>query len=143
MTTSASYQPQGEAEHGASLSSVGELLGEISQDISTLMRQEVELAKTEVRQSVSKASKGGGMLGGAAMAAQMVLVFLSVALWWGLGNSIGRGWAALVVALIWAVIGAVLAALGRSQFKAVTGLPKTTETAKKIPDALKGNEDSR
>ena len=143
MTTSASYQSQGEAEPNGSLSSVGELLGEISQDISALMRQEVELAKTEVRQSLTTASKGGGMLGGAAIAAHMVLLFLSVALWLGLGNSIDLGWSALIVALVWAVIGAVLAALGRSQFKAVTGLPKTAETAKKIPDALKGNEDSR
>jgi hypothetical protein len=31
----------------------------------------------------------------------------------------------------------------RSQLKAVKGLPETTDTAKKIPDALKGNEDSR
>jgi hypothetical protein len=107
------------------------------------MRQEVELAKTEVRQSVSKASKGTGLLGGAAVAAHMVLLFLSVALWWALGTRIGRGWSALVVALIWALIAAVLAAVGRSQLKAVTGLPKTTQTAKRIPDALKGNEDSR
>jgi len=122
---------------------VGQLLGEISGDLSTLMRQEVELAKTEVRQSVSKASKGTGLLGGAAVAAHMVLLFLSVALWWALGTRIGRGWSALVVALIWALIAAVLAAVGRSQLKAVTGLPKTTQTAKRIPDALKGNEDSR
>ena len=122
---------------------MGQLLGEISGDISTLMRQEVELAKTEVRQSVNQASKGTSMLGGAAVAGHMVLLFLSVALWWALGTSIGRGWSALVVALIWALIAAVLATMGRTQLKAVTGMPKTAETAKKIPDALKGNEVSR
>ena len=68
----------------------------------------------------------------------MVLLFASVALWWALGASIGRGWSALVVALIWALIAVVLAAVGRTQLKAVTGMPKTTETAKRIPDALKG-----
>ena len=88
-----------EPEHGGSLSSVGQLLGEISGDISTLMRQEVELAKSEIRQSVSKASKGSGMLAGAAVGGHMVLLFLSIALWWGLGNAIGRGWSALVVAV--------------------------------------------
>lgn len=132
-----------EPEHGGSLSSVGELLGEISADISTLMRQEVELAKSEIRQSVKQASKGGGMLAGAAVGGHMVLLFLSIALWWGLGNAIGRGWSALVVAVIWAIIAAILAAMGRSQLKEVEGMPETTDTAKKIPDALKGNEDSR
>ena len=138
MSAEASFRPVDEPDHGGSLSSVGELLGEISGDISTLMRQEVELAKTELRQSASNASKAGGMLGGAAVAAHMVLLFASVALWWALGTSIGRGWSALVVALVWALIGAVLAAMGRTQLKAVTGMPKTAESAKRIPDALKG-----
>ena len=137
MSATSSYQPQQAPDDNGSLSSVGQLLGEISKDFSTLMRQEVELAKTEVRQSVSKASKAGSMLGGAALAGHMVVLFLSVALWWGLGNSIGRGWAALAVAVIWAVIAAVLVTVGRSELKEVTGLPKTTETAKRIPEAFK------
>lgn len=130
----------GQPEHGGSLTSVGQLLGEISGDISTLMRQEVELAKTEIRQSATDASKGAGMLGGAAVSAHMVLLFLSVALWWGLGDAIGRGWSALVVALIWGIAAAVLAKVGRNQLKAVSGIPQTTETAKQIPDALKGKD---
>ena len=137
MSATSSYQPQQAPDDNGSLSSVGQLLGEISKDFSTLIRQEVELAKTEIRESVSKASKAGSMLGGAALAGHMVVLFLSVALWWGLGNSIGRGWAALVVAAIWAVIAAVLMTVGRSQLKEVTGLPKTTETAKRIPEAFK------
>jgi len=132
-----------EPEHGGSLSSVGQLLGEISGDISTLMRQEVELAKSEIRQSAQRASKGTGLLAGAGVGAHMVLLFLSIALWWGLGSAIGRSWSALVVAVIWAIIAAILASMGKSQLKAVQGLPKTADTAKKIPDALKGNEDSR
>ena len=144
---SSAYPPAQEhtngPEHGGSLSSVGQLLGEISGDISTLMRQEVELAKSEIRQSAQRASKGTGLLAGAAVGGHMVLLFLSIAVWWGLGNAIGRGWSALVVAVIWAIIAAIMASMGRSQLKAVQGLPKTTDTAKKIPDALKGNEDSR
>jgi phage-related minor tail protein len=144
MNASAAYQSSEEPEYGGSLSSVGELLGEISGDISTLMRQEVELAKTEIKDSVSKAGKGAGMLGGAAVAGHMVLLFLSVALWWALGTtSLGLGWSGLIVAVIWAIIAGVLAVVGRSQLKAVNGVPRTAETAKKIPDALKGNEDSR
>ena len=126
-----------------SLSNVGELFADISRDLSTLIRQETELAKAEMRQSASKAGKGAGMLGGAGVAGHFVLLFLSVALWWGLGNEIGRGWSALVVALIWAVIAAVLASIGRRELKQVKGIPQTTQTAREIPDALKGNEENR
>jgi hypothetical protein len=144
MTASTAYQqPTHERPGEPTLSSVGQLLGEVSGDLSSLIRQEVELAKIEVRQSVSKAGKAGGMLGGAALAGHMVLLFLSVALWWGLGDSIGQGWSGLVVALIWAVIGGVLFAVGRRQLKEVTGLTQTASTAKRIPNALKGKEVKR
>ena len=106
------------------------------------MRQEVELAKAEVKQSVTRAGKGAGMFAGAGLSGHMVLLFLSIAAWWGLGDSMGHGWSALVVAAIWLVIGGVLAILGKSEMKAVTGLPQTTDTVKKIPSAVKGNEET-
>ena len=83
------------------------------------------------------------MLGGAGYAASMVILFMSISAWWGLGQFIGNQWSALVVALVWAIIGAILYVLGRSKLKQVEGLPQTTETAKQIPQALAGNEDSR
>jgi len=126
-----------------SLSNVGDIFADISRDLSTLIRQETELAKAEVRQSATRAGTGAGMLGGAGVAGHFVLLFLSIALWWGLGSSIGRGWSAVVVAVIWAVIAAVLAAMGRAKLKQVKGIPQTTATAREIPDALKGNEDKR
>src|SRR3954447_10018038 len=122
---------------------VGELLSDISKDVSVLMRQEVELAKAELQQSAKQAGKGVGILGGAAVFANLALVFLAVACWWGLGNSIGRGWAGLVVMAVLALIAAALAVIGRNQVKAVSGLPNTTATVQKIPDAVKGNEGSR
>jgi hypothetical protein len=125
------------------LSDVGELVGRIGNDLSTLVRQEVELAKAEVRESAKKAGKGAGMFGGAALAGYMVLLFGSVAVWWAIGTQLGLGWSALIVAAIWAVIGAVLAARGRQEIKQVKGIPRTTETARDIPDALKGNEEIR
>jgi len=121
--------------------SIGELLSDVSQDLSTLMRQEVELAKAEARQSATKAGKGAGMFAGAGVAGHFVLLFLSIALWWGLGNAIGRGWSALVVTLIWAVIAGVLALLGKKEMKQIRGLGTTTDTVKKIPPALKGHEE--
>lgn len=122
-----------------SLRSVGELLGDITTDLSVLVRQEVELAKAEVRQSADHAKAGGAMLATAAVAGQLVLVFLSVAAWWALGEVIGRGWSALVVALVWAVIAAVTASVGRTRLKRVAPVaPRTIDTTSEIPDALKG-----
>jgi hypothetical protein len=116
--------------------SLGELVGEVSSDLSELMRQELALAKAEATQTATRAGRGVGMLAGAALAGFFVLLFLSVSGWWALGNFIGRSWSALVVMLVWAVIAAVLAVMGRSALAAVKGLPRTTDTVKRIPDAL-------
>lgn len=119
---------------------LGELIGEITSDLSTLMRQEVELAKAELAQSAKRAGKGAGMFGGAGFAGYMVLLFLSTSLWWALGTHLGLGWSALIVAALWALVAVVLIVLGRKEFAAIKGLQRTTETVQKIPNAIKGNE---
>ena len=119
--------------------SLGELFGEVSNDLSELVRQELALAKAEATQTATRAGKGIGMFAGAALGGYFVLLFLSVAGWWGLGDAIGHAWSALVVMLIWAVIAAVLAMMGRTAFAAAKGLPQTTDTVKRIPDALTPN----
>jgi hypothetical protein len=119
--------------------SVGELVGHVAQDLSTLMRQELDLAKAEVKQEVTKTAKGAGMLGGAGFAGYMVVLFASIALWWGLANLMDQGWAALVVTGIWAVIAAVLFAVGRARLKQVNPKPeRTVETVRELPDTIKG-----
>jgi putative superfamily III holin-X len=123
-----------------SRSSVGEMFSDVAQDLSTLMRQELELAKAELRQSATRAGKGAGMLAGAGVSGHMVLIFVSVAAWWGIGDTTGHGWSALIVGAIWLVIAAVLGLLGRREISAVSGVPQTAQTLKKIPDAVKGNE---
>ena len=120
--------------------SLGELISEVTGDLSTLMRQELELAKAELQQSASRAGKGAGMLGGAAIAGYFVLLFASIALWWAIGAATGLGWSALIVAVIWAILAALLAVTGRNSLKSVRGIPKTADTVKQIPDALKGND---
>jgi len=137
MSTHAHAAPADERSTDRSL---GELISGVTQDLSTLMRQELELAKAEVQQSASRAGKGAGLLGGAGVAGYFVLLFLSVALWWAIGAGTGLGWSALIVAAIWGVIAAVLYVAGRNSLKSVRGMPKTTKTLKHIPDALKGNE---
>jgi hypothetical protein len=67
----------------------------------------------------------------------MVLLFLSIALWWGLENVMDAGWAALIVAVVWGVIGAVMYATGRKKLRTVHPKPeRTVETVGQIPGAL-------
>jgi Putative Actinobacterial Holin-X, holin superfamily III len=137
--------------------SVGQLIGEVSRDMSTLMRQELELAKAELRAEAnkatgevkaqaSKAGKGAGMLGGAGYAGHLGVLFLSIALWWALSHAVGHSWSALIVAVIWLIIAAVLYSMGRKQLKQIdfSGLkqvnPKpeqTLDTLQQVPGALK------
>lgn len=118
---------------------LGELVGEVTKDLSTLMRQELELAKTEFKAEASKTSKAAGMLGAAGLAGYMVLLFGSFALWWGLANVMDHGWAALIVMALWAVIAAVLYYVGRQRLGEVHPKPQqTVDTLKEVPDALRG-----
>ena len=122
--------------------SVGELLGDVSRDLSTLMRQELALAKAELKHEATKAGKGAGMLGGAGFAGYMVLLFLSFALWWALANVMDEGLAALIVAVVWAIAAAILYTTGRKQFRTVNPVPeRTVDTLKQVPDAIRPNEE--
>jgi len=126
------------SEQHTSEPSVGELVSGIAENLSTLMRQELDLAKAEIRQEASKAGKAAGMLGGAGLAGWMVALFLSFALLYLLDAAIDAGWAALIVAAIWAVIGAVLFVVGRHRLKSVDPTPRrTVETVKEDVQWLK------
>ena len=101
-----------EADDGRS---IGSVLGDITANISTLLRQEVALAKAEVRQSGTQAGKGIGLFAGAGVAGLLLLVFVSVSAWWGLGQYIGNEWSALVVAAVWAIIALILFLVGKKR----------------------------
>ncbi|MDR6142778.1 hypothetical protein QE375_002332 [Microbacterium foliorum] len=131
------------SEAKAASTSLGDLLGEVTRDISTLMRQEVTLAKAELKDSAAKSAKGAGLMGAAGYGALMAVFFLSVALWWALGTLIGGGWSGVVVAVIWAIIAAILFVVGRGQFSQVEGAPQTVDTLKEIPETLRRNEENR
>jgi hypothetical protein len=128
----------GDRAEGPAAASVGELIGDISNDLSQLFRQEVELAKAELKQEATKAGKAAGMLGGAGFAGYLAVVLLSLALVFGLGNVMDLGWAALIVAVVWGVIGAVLYAAGRKKLKTVDPMPRrTVDTIKEDAQWLK------
>lgn len=130
------------SEQQAANSSLGELLGEVSRDLSTLIRQEMELAKAEIKQTVTRAGKGAGLLGGAGYAGLMAVFFLSIALWWALGYLVGNAWSAVIVAVIWGVVALILYLRGRKQLETVKGAPQTVETVKEFPETLKRNEEN-
>lgn len=121
--------------------SLGDLISEITTDLSTLVQQEIALAKAEATQSAKRAGKGAGMFGGAGFAGYFAVLFLSIALWWALGDGMGHGWSALIVAVLWIIVAAVLALRGKKEFADIRGFNRTTETLGKIPNAVKGNEE--
>ena len=143
MSSQIPEPPPSAAHVKADNASIGELLGDVTRDLSTLMRQEVELAKAELKQTTTRAGKGAGMLAGAGIGGHFVLLFLSLALMWALGAIMALGWAALIVAVIWAIIAAVLASTGRKELQQIKGLPQTGETLSEIPPTLKPGEVNR
>ena len=118
--------------------SIGELIGNISDDLSQLFRQEVELAKVELKQEAAKAGRAAGMLGGAAFAGYLAVVLLSFALVFALGNVMNLGWAALIVAVVWAAVGAALYVAGKKRLETVDPVPRrTVDTLKEDAQWLK------
>lgn len=121
--------------------SIGEVLGDVTRNISTLLQQEVALAKAEATQAGTRAGKGIGMFAGAAVAGLLFLVFLSLSAMWGLGGYIGQEWSSLIVAVVWVIVAVILALAGKKEFERVRGLPQTADTLGKVPNALKGQEE--
>lgn len=111
--------------------SLGEIVQALTQDTTTLLKQELELAKVELKAEATRAGKGAGMLGGAGLAGYLVLLFLSFTLMFGLDTVLPLWAAALITAGVWAVIAALLAVTGRTALKkANPQLPKTQQTLK-------------
>lgn len=127
--------------------SIGEIASDVLDNASTLIRQELDLAKAEVKQSATQAGKGAGMLAGAGVAGHLMLISLTLTVWWALAVAIGDseepalGWSGLIVTIIWAVVAAVLALVGKNELSNVQGIPRTQDTVKKIPNAATGNEE--
>ena len=111
---------------------VGDLVKQLAGQTSTLVRQEIDLAKAEMSQKASTAGKGAGLLGGAAAVGLLAAGSLTACLILALGEVIPDWLAALIVALVMGVIAAVLAMQGRNRIRAATPpVPEqTVETVK-------------
>lgn len=137
-----SRQLDSEVEFRARNESLGEMFSSFSANLSTLLRQEIQLAKAEATQSARQGGRGVGMFAGAAVGALLALIFLSMALMWVLGTWMHLGWAAVIVAVVWAVVTAVLISMGRKQLDDMKGLPQTQETLGEIPPTLNPNKET-
>jgi uncharacterized membrane protein YqjE len=94
---------------------VGELLKELSTQTSTLVRQELELAKAEMAEKGKQAGVGAGMFGGAGLFVLLALGALTACLIAALATGMEVWLAALIVAVVHAAIAATLALLGRQR----------------------------
>ena len=110
---------------------IGELVRDLSQQTSTLVRKEIELARAEVQQKGKLASKGAGLLAGAAVAGLLMLVALTATLIALLDEAMATWIAALIVTALWAIIALVLAKTGQKALQNATPpAPQTVETVK-------------
>jgi hypothetical protein len=112
--------------------SLGDLFSDLSRETTTLVRQEVQLAKAELTQSATEAARGIGMLVAGGAVAYAGLLFLLLAIVFGLIEAGWDAWlAALVVGLVVVAIGAVLVLRARESLKPANLAPqKTVETLK-------------
>ena len=116
--------------------SIGEIVSDLSQNFSTLVSQELTLAKAEAAQSAQRARDGDRHAAGHGTHQEGVPHAAP-----GSHDHPALGWAGLIMTVLWAIVAAILAFAGKSALQKVNGIPKTTETVSKIPNAVKGNEE--
>ncbi|MFH8568652.1 phage holin family protein [Streptomyces sp. NPDC017993] len=122
MSHSTHHHPNGTGAH-----SVGELVQQASEQLSTLVRQEMRLAQAELTQKGKRAGIGGGMLGGAGVVGFVALQALAAAAIAGLALVVPLWGAALIVAGALLVVAGVLALAGKKEVR--RAVPPTPEQA--------------
>jgi len=121
--------------------SLGELVAEMSAELSSLMRAEVQLAKVELKEEVTKAGKAGGMFGAGAVTGYFALLFASLALAWLLDQVMPTSLAFFLVAVLYGVAAAVLISRGKAEMKNVDPVPRqTVETLKEDVEWVKAQK---
>ncbi|MET9848639.1 phage holin family protein [Streptomyces ossamyceticus] len=143
MTGTLETRPDRAARSGARVQdhhSVGELVGQATEQLSLLVRQEMALAKEELAEKGRRAGRGGGLLGAAGAVAYVGFMTMAGAAVAALSLVVDVWAAALIVMGVLFVIAAVLAAVGRAQLKRATP-PKpeqALDSVKADVDEIKG-----
>jgi MFS family permease len=111
---------------------IGDLVKQLAEQTSTLVRQEVDLAKAEVAQKGQQAGKGAGLIGAAAVIGLLAAGALTAFLIMLLDGALPNWLSALIVAVVFGAIAAILALQGRNRIRAATpAVPEqTVETVK-------------
>jgi len=110
--------------------SLGELFSRLTTDFSELVATQVDLAKVEIKEEVTEAGRGAGLLTGGGLAAYLGITFLSFAAAWGLDEVMPAALAFLLIALAWLVAAGLLYSAGRKQLRAVRVVPQTKAAIK-------------
>jgi hypothetical protein len=111
--------------------SLGELFSRLTEDLSKLVRDEVELAKVEINQTVGSARTAGISFGAAGLFGLMTFTMLSFAAAWGLSEVVPEGVAFLIVGGAYGLVALALMAIGRQRLKTAKPMPEqTVETLK-------------
>ena len=124
--------------------STGELLKQFSEDATTLLRKEVELATAELAEKGKQAGKGAGMFGGAGLFGVGAFGALTAFLILVLAEAMDAWLAALIVTALWGAIAAVLALQGKQKVEeAAPPQPEqTVETLKEDVEWVKRQPES-
>ena len=99
---------------------VGDLLKQLSEETTTLVKQEIDLAKAEMSEKGKQAGMGVGMFGGAGVSGLLALVFLSLAAVAALDKGMPTWLAALIVGVVWTAAAGVLALTGKNRVQQAT-----------------------
>lgn len=120
---------------------IGRLVADASRDISTLISKEIELAKSEIKVSVTAGGIGTVMLLAAAYILTIGFVILSIAIAYLInwdGHGLALKWSFLIVFGAWALLAALLALVGIKKLKQIKAPERAIAQGKEIPKALKG-----
>jgi cobalamin biosynthesis protein CobD/CbiB len=117
---------------------LGELLSDLTSQVQALVRKEMELARAEVKEEVTKAAKGVGAFAAAGVAAFIAAILLVFAAAWGLAEVMPTGLAFLIVGVLLLVAAAVAARQGKAKLSEVSPVPEqTVETVKQDVETAK------
>jgi hypothetical protein len=120
---------------------IGRLVADASRDVSTLISQEIALAKSELKVSIRAGGLGAAMLAGAAFLAVLGIIMLSFTIVYFIhwnGSGLSLHWAYLVVTGFWFALVGLLGFIGIRKLKQVGPPERAIEQGKEIPRALRG-----
>ena len=117
---------------------IGQLVADATHDVSTIVRNEIALAKAEVTADVKKAGQGAGMFAGAAFVGLLGLIFLFHTIVAVLDIWLPEWAGYLITTALLFVVAGVLALVGRSSMKKMKGKPeRTIKNAQETVEAIK------